>query len=536
MPLEVGPFVGVSSNEARIWFEAVPYMDYTVEIKSPGKPAKKQKVRTEADGSAMAVFTGLPPNTSFNYSIATADGDKIDAVPDAAFATFPPPGDDADLNFAFFSCHRPFAHETTWVWQKGKWRSMPGTGTGRASRSRALQGRKSRGLSPRSIPARYRGGAGERGFKIPLLSRVDEKVTPSSLKMWAELDELLKNPAAGQEIRFSLALGDQIYTDELWAGTKSTGGERYYNMSAAALLYEYNQVYYKYLHIPQVQSVASHCPLFMMWDDHEIRDGWGSRGDEGGEAEQKMFLAASQAYTKYQLSHNPHADPQKGYYAFQYGKIGFVMLDLRRYRSLRAQTILGVEQKDWLEKWLKKEGRQCRVVFIACSVPVVHVTHALSMMANKAEMKFVGVSDDLADQWSHANFTKEMRGFAELLFDLSNHDGVRFILLGGDVHVGTFAVLRSHRRSDEYHPVIYQCTSSPISNRPSANVGRFLGKLAQDVHMGRNLPFSGRLLKVFTKRNFAVIEVRRHPKSGDYGVVFEMHCEGNPPERFATLW
>ncbi len=93
------------------------------------------------------------------------------------------------------------------------------------------------------------------------------------------------------EIRFLLGLGDQVYTDELWESKKSTGGEYYYNLSAAALLYEYKQAYYKYLHIPQVQRVTSHCPMFMTWDDHEIRDGWGSRGDETGAAEQKLLLA-----------------------------------------------------------------------------------------------------------------------------------------------------------------------------------------------------------------------------------------------------
>jgi phosphodiesterase/alkaline phosphatase D-like protein len=193
---------------------------------------------------------------------------------------------------------------------------------------------------------------------------------------------------------------------------------------------------------------------------------------------------------------------------------------VRRHRSFHQRTILGDEQKHWLEKWLRKKARQCRIVFIACSVPVVHVTHALAMMASRPEMKLLGVSDDLGDQWSHANFANDMQSFSELLFDLANQEGVRIILLGGDVHVGTFAVLRSQRRQDEFHPVIYQCTSSPISNQPSANVGKFIHTLAQEVRLGRNLPFSGRVLKVFTKRNFAVIEVQQNPKTGEYGVVF----------------
>jgi hypothetical protein len=319
MPLEIGPFVGVSSNEARIRFDAVPRTDYVVEIKSAGEPVKKLKLRTEEDGSAMAVFTGLPADTHYNYSIQNADGIAMDAVARPVFATFPAPGQDASLNFAFFSCHRPFEQETTWVWQKGKWRSLPVSSTTHTARSRRLKERpverraserqtsKGRGASG-SIPVRYRGGATSRGFQIPLLSRVDEKVQQSSLKMWSELEEMLRSPAAEREIRFLLGLGDAVYVDELWKGTKNTGGEHYYNLSSGALLYEYNQVYYKYLHIPQVQRVTSYCPMFLTWDDHEIRDGWGSRGDERGEAEQKMFLAATQAYEKYQLAHNPCDD------------------------------------------------------------------------------------------------------------------------------------------------------------------------------------------------------------------------------------
>ncbi len=521
MSIEVGPFVGVGAHEARISFEAVPHTDYLVTIKSAGGHSLEQALRTESDGSALARFTDLPANTRFNYLIQSSDGAKLDLVSQPSFSTFPLPGQDADLCFAFFSCHRPFREKTSWAWEQERSRSA----------SRALKKR-----APKTPAPRRRKSKDSRGIEIPGLTQVNERVSAAALKMWTELEDLLKNPLAEQDIRFLLGLGDQVYADELWQSKKNTGGVHYSELSPAALLYEYNQVYHKFLHIPEVQRVASLCPMFMTWDDHEIRDGWGSRGDEKGAAEQRMFLAATQAYAKYQLAHNPHVDAAKGYYAFQYGKVGFVTLDLRRYRSLKSRTILGDEQKNWFENWLRRNGPQCRVVFIACSVPVIHVKQTLAMMASKSAMKMAGVSDDLADQWSHQYFLKEMQAFAELLFELSNHNGVRFILLGGDVHVGTFAVLRSKRRQDEFHPVIYQCTSSPISNTPSVTVGRFLNLLAQEVGLGPDLPFSGRLLKVFTRRNFAVIEVRQNPKNGEYGVVFEMHCEGKPPERFPTLW
>ena len=96
-----------------------------------------------------------------------------------------------------------------------------------------------------------------------------------------------------------------------------------------------------YLGIPEVQDVYSRCPSFLMWDDHEIRDGWGSYKRDATEVYRKQMLeAAAAVYGDYQLAHNPYAahgaglaDP--GYYAFQYGEIGFIVPDLRRHRSVK---------------------------------------------------------------------------------------------------------------------------------------------------------------------------------------------------------
>jgi hypothetical protein len=83
--------------------------------------------------------------------------------------------------------------------------------------------------------------------------------------------------------------------------------------------------------------------------------------------------------------------------------------------------------------------------------------------------------------------------------------------LGGDVHVGTFSVLRSSRRTDEYHPLIYQFTSSPISNKPT-KVPKKIRKVAPDISIGKNIPFTGRLIDIFPERNFGIVEVRNEIK------------------------
>lgn len=252
--------------------------------------------------------------------------------------------------------------------------------------------------------------------------------------------------------------------------------------------------------------------------------------------------AASEAYGQYQLMHNPYVDPQRGYYAFIYGKIGFIVLDLRRYRSKRNGILFGKEQWDWLEDWLKNQGKQCEVIIIACSVPFIHLTNHIMRIGKqwlgKFLVKIFDIEDDLVDQWGSAPFIKDAQRFAELLFDLANSEGIRFVLLGGDVHVATFAVLRSYEQKHEYHPVIYQFTSSPISNRP-AKVVKALMTIAPEIELSPNIPFKGRLLKVIAKRNFGIVEIQKHRTTGDYSITFELRYQDDKSvkaERFPTQW
>ncbi|UCD38639.1 MAG: alkaline phosphatase family protein, partial [Fidelibacterota bacterium] len=363
----------------------------------------------------------------------------------------------------------------------------------------------------------------------------------SSLCMWERLASLkgqYSDSGDKNDPRFFFGVGDQIYSDELWNREGNGAPKRFMRrLAPEERIGAYKEVYQKQLGLSPVSEVTSCCPAFYTWDDHEIRDGWGSHGDEAKYP--YMFEAAEEVYFKYQLEHNPLVDRSKGYYSFIYGRIGFVVLDLRRYRNSTTKVLLSDEQFEWLKDWFASEGKECRVVFVVCSVPLVHVSYAISRKANKLIMKHLGLADDLRDQWNSKAYIADTRRFIRLLFDEANERGIRIVVLGGDVHVGTFAALRSSDPKHELHPVIYQFTSSPISNKPT-KIARYLDVLAPKFAVGEDLDYSARLLDTFAERNFGLVHIRTKRQAGkrvDYGVTFEIHHEdSDKPVRFPTLW
>jgi len=478
----IGPFIGVSSTSAKLCFVDRKQEKYTVDIWKEGNDKIPSEAVSSKRGLAAFTFENLLPNTKYSYSIRNANSEDIlgENSP-GQFQTFPNQGENADLDFVFFSCHFPIFNNS------------------------------------------------KVGFD------------PISMEMWGKLNKRIEerlSTSNQNSIRFMLGIGDQIYADELWRGGLKAKLKK---ASHEEVVDSYHGVYKKFWSPDSVKRVLSKCPSFMTWDDHEIRDGWGSCGDEDHEFQQKMFKAADEAYREVQLSGNPFIlGPGKRYYTFIYGKIGFVILDLRGSRSMNKKTLMGDDQWEWFKSWVQNEGQGCDVIFIACSVPFVHLTHQISELRmkwlGKIILKVMGLADDFVDQWNSAPFINEAVEFSEFLFRQANDKGKRFVLLGGDVHVGTFAVLRSYKDSDFFHPVIYQCTSSPISNKPTKFASWILEKFAPEIEMLPGIPYKGRILKIIRERNFGVIKVRKHPERGDYAVIYECHSQKSGVKKFATQW
>ncbi|MDZ7728520.1 MAG: alkaline phosphatase D family protein [Dehalococcoidia bacterium] len=103
---------------------------------------------------------------------------------------------------------------------------------------------------------------------------------------------------------FGILLGDQMYADEVpgldireWANDESP-------RTPAAALDVYRHLYRGFLNHRGMRQLQEARPTFLIWDDHEIFNSWGSYLSVG-DSDQMLFEAASQAYREYQHARNP---------------------------------------------------------------------------------------------------------------------------------------------------------------------------------------------------------------------------------------
>jgi len=87
--------------------------------------------------------------------------------------------------------------------------------------------------------------------------------------VWARIPEII---AENQNVRFALLAGDQVYGDEIETELKKEPGLR----KRQEL---YLKLYQKFWDNLYYRRVLCSLPAFLMWDDHDLTDGWGSRDD-----------------------------------------------------------------------------------------------------------------------------------------------------------------------------------------------------------------------------------------------------------------
>ncbi|MBN1350642.1 alkaline phosphatase family protein [candidate division KSB1 bacterium] len=322
--------------------------------------------------------------------------------------------------------------------------------------------------------------------------------------MWKSLAEKMR----AHDCRFLLQAGDQVYADQYpinaWKWSLKGGNQQ-------KILWNYRQVYLNGWAHQEAQDVLQSFPQFMIWDDHEISNGWGSDVSHTTDPRQKdIFKAARQAYVEFQNSHNP--DPLKSgelYYGFSYGPAAFLVMDLRGHRNYAAYLenpgndvfpLAGKEQWDAITEWMNSDlVQRSKILFVVTSVPVIHLSRKFRDLGR--------FKNDIRDQWSTDHNKNERRKLFKLLFDWSGEPNRPVFILGGDVHVGTVAMLK-----DENDKKMYQITSSPITNLPAAFLDKFLTLYSSEfefhLERGDAQPVRSVITHRYHRRNFGIIDVR----------------------------
>ena len=304
---------------------------------------------------------------------------------------------------------------------------------------------------------------------------------------------------------FALALGDQVYVDEnahrrgkraLLVGT--TSDEQRYQGDARPYL---EVAYRRTLGIPPLDEAFRNLPHVMMWDDHEIRDGWGSRGDEydqRGHAGrwQQHLLATREQFRDFQALRNPlplqlgklpggpvgeargdwnqarleafmkpepvaetEPEPRRNeparqrevHFQFDWGKSStFFVMDLRSRRELSAPggaQVISEAQFHDLGEWLGSVHPDTPMLFVLGSpLPLFHEQGWSAWLEEHLPYLRKIRADDVRDNW----WWKENRDQRDRLLKMvADHfertPKHRLLVLSGDCHFSEVLELRWKR-------------------------------------------------------------------------------------------
>lgn len=283
--------------------------------------------------------------------------------------------------------------------------------------------------------------------------------------------------------------GDQIYSDILlqrfesdvldwsWYTRQSTRKKRKLSAKEQAHLRDlYTEMYTgSWGHNPEMKAMLASCPSLMMWDDHDIMDGWGSfenQREQWPAYAKGIFPEARRAFLLYQHHCKPTEKPGGSFAsrnnfstAHTFGGLGIVHLDTRSERTPRQ--IMSDDSWGKLKQWMET-APELKHLFFCVSVPVAYADFEKIEKILLAIPGDQGLEDDLRDHWRSLPHQITRNRLLEDLFAFSRKNQCRVTFVSGDVHVAAHGVieLSDGQHDNQLLNRMHQLISSPIMNKP----------------------------------------------------------------------
>jgi len=338
----------------------------------------------------------------------------------------------------------------------------------------------------------------------------------SRYEMW----RVLRREIDAGNVDLIVYAGDQVYADALVSrNTKMARGAKDAGAAVQALTEEYRRLYVEQSwNMPEVAAVLASCPSLMMWDDHDIDDGWGSNAHDEKPWRRLFFSAARQAFTEFQASLNPPGiDASSLACGSIHGDLAFLLLDGRTHRVYREGRILGAAQLEAARKWLQALPATIRRVYLVLGIPPIHAKLSTIVAALKWVPIHEDYAADLRDAWVSRHNRAECAAVMRMLFDFCDtHPATDLTILSGDVHVANIGRLERIAMNGEGNrrcAVVWQVTSSGIGSPPPDGIaGWLMEKVTRaavdlgDGVQGKLIPITSHQHDLMNRRNFALLK------------------------------
>lgn len=331
--------------------------------------------------------------------------------------------------------------------------------------------------------------------------------------LWADLAEELDRAP----VHLLLQGGDQVYADDIWqahpdldawerASGKRRAGMPFPDDVKAAAERFYLERCLAVFTMDETAAVMARVPSLMMWDDHDIFDGWGSHDacTLDSPIGRGVFEAARAVFRMVQLG-LPMTGPEETLsWHVEVPGLGIVLPDLRSER--RPDRVMGAAGWQAFEAALAALADRERLLVVS-TVPALGPRLSLLEAVIGWVPHASKYDDDLRDQWQSRAHRDEWRRFLSALIAHSGR-GPGVTVLSGEIHLATQGVMACGGGRE-----IRQLVSSGISHpEPPAAWAAFLGLLARlgetplPEHPIRLMPLPGCRGIYRAERNYLMLD------------------------------
>lgn len=318
--------------------------------------------------------------------------------------------------------------------------------------------------------------------KADLITKIDDPFA-----LWRHMSERHK------ERPFSLLLmgGDQVYADSIWEKVKTLTDwsslkledqkrRKPTKIMSRQIDQFYSKLYRERWSDEYMSYMLASVPSLMMWDDHDIFDGWGSFPKELQETPifSEIFKYAKKYFELFQirsLSNHSLLSRDGAHYAFCLSFNSYTILGLDNRSDRTIRQVMSAKQWEQVLATLKNitEG----TLLIMSAVPVVYRDFSFTETAFDVTPWDENLTDDLKDHWRAKEHQGErsrliMRLLENAKLRHETDQPIKTVILSGDVHVGCLGVITDFRNDNPIK--IHQIVSSGIVH-PAPSLLQWLG-------------------------------------------------------------